>query len=186
MTPQEPVGPLHIDPNNPQYPLSAANILARHNNNEPEANITSAVRSFLTLTGLAVEEGIKEENPPSDTSRRAVDLTAHDTFVEMKRRIGTTGGNNPNPLYIEQLDDYLLQSQSLGKGVRMGILTDGKHWLLRWPNAGPVRTVYLDAICDHPRTSSQAFRIDLKSYILFENLTDEYQVLQGSMWPWLA
>ena len=142
MTPQEPVGPLHIDPNNPQYPLSAANILARHNNNEPEANITSAVRSFLTLTGLAVEEGIKEENPPSDTSRRAVDLTAHDTFVEMKRRVGTTGGNNPNPSYIEQLDDYLLQSQSMGKGVRMGILTDGKHWLLRWPNAGAVRTVY--------------------------------------------
>ena len=22
----------------------------------------------------------------------------------------------------------------------MGILTDGKRWLLRWPNAGPVRT----------------------------------------------
>ena len=91
---------------------------------------------------MATAEGIKEENPPSDTSRRAVDLTAHDTFVEMKRRIGTTGGNNPNPSYIEQLDDYLLQSQSMGKGVRMGILTDGKHWLLRWPNAGPVRTVY--------------------------------------------
>ena len=23
----------------------------------------------------------------------------------------------------------------------MGILTDGKYWLLRWPNAGPARTV---------------------------------------------
>ena len=131
-----------IDPNGPQYPPLAANILDRHANNEPEANITSAVRDFLIRTGLATAEGIKEENPPSDTSRRAVDLTAHDTFVEMKRRIGTTGGNHPNPLYIEQLDDYLLQSQSMGKGVRMGILTDGKHWLLRWPNAGPVRTVY--------------------------------------------
>ena len=131
-----------IDPNGPQYPPLAANILDRHANNEPEANITSAVRDFLILTGLATAEGIKEENPPSDTSRRAVDLTAHDTFVEMKRRVGTTGGNNPNPLYIEQLDGYLLQSQSMGKGVRMGILTDGKHWLLRWPNAGPVRTVY--------------------------------------------
>ena len=142
MTPQEPTTGRHIDPNDPQYPPLAKNILARHNNNEPEANITSAVRDFLILTGLATAEGIKEENPPSDTSRRAVDLTAHDTFVEMKRRVGTTGGNNPNPAYIEQLDDYLLQSQSLGKGVRMGILTDGKHWLLRWPNAGPVRTVY--------------------------------------------
>ena len=142
MTPQEPTTGRHIDPNDPQYPPLAKNILARHDNNEPEANITSAVRDFLILTGLATAEGIKEENPPSDTSRRAVDLTAHDTFVEMKRRVGTTGGNNPNPAYIEQLDDYLLQSQSMGKGVRMGILTDGKHWLLRWPNAGPVRTVY--------------------------------------------
>ena len=142
MTTEQTNTPLHLDPNDPKHTLSAANILARHNNNEPEANITSAVRDFLILTGLATAEGIKEENPPSDTSRRAVDLTAHDTFVEMKRRIGTTGGNNPNPLYIEQLDDYLLQSQSMGKGVRIGILTDGKHWLLRWPNAGAVRTVY--------------------------------------------
>ena len=142
MTPVQPNTPPELDQKDPKYPLSADNILARHNNNEPEANITSAVRDFLILTGLATAEGIKEENPPSDTSRRAVDLTAHDTFVEMKRRVGTTGGNNPNPAYIEQLDDYLVQSQSLGKGVRMGILTDGKHWLLRWPNAGPVRTVY--------------------------------------------
>ena len=142
MTPVQPNTPHELDQEDPQYPISAKNILDRHANNEPEANITSAVRDFLILTGLATAEGIKEENPPSDTSRRAVDLTAHDTFVEMKRRVGTTGGNNPNPLYIEQLDDYLLQSQSMGKGVRMGILTDGKHWLLRWPNAGPVRTVY--------------------------------------------
>ena len=142
MTPVQPNTPPELDQEDPKYPNSAKNILARHNNNEPEANITSAVRDFLILTGLATAEGIKEENPPSDTSRRAVDLTAHDTFVEMKRRVGTTGGGNPNPLYIEQLDDYLLQSQSMGKGVRMGILTDGKHWLLRWPNAGPARTVY--------------------------------------------
>ena len=142
MAQQESAAGRHVDPSGPQYPPLAGNILARHDNNEPEANITSAVRDFLILTGLATAEGIKEENPPSDTSRRAVDLTAHDTFVEMKRRVGTTGGNNPNPLYIEQLDDYLLQSQSMGKGVRMGILTDGKHWLLRWPNAGPVRTGY--------------------------------------------
>ena len=23
----------------------------------------------------------------------------------------------------------------------MGVLTDGKYWLLRWPNAGPVKPV---------------------------------------------
>ena len=79
------------------------------------------------MTNLSKAEEIKEENPPSDSSRRAVDLTAHDTFVEMKRRVGTTGGNSPNPDYIQQLDDYLFQSQTMGKGVRMGVLTDGKH-----------------------------------------------------------
>ena len=94
------------------------------------------------MTNLSQAEEIKEENPPSDSSRRAVDLTAHDTFVEMKRRVGTTGGNSPNPDYIQQLDDYLFQSQTMGKGVRMGVLTDGKHWLLRWSNAGPVKTTY--------------------------------------------
>ena len=132
----------HIDPNNPKYQNAASQILARHNNNEPEANITSAVRDFLIVTGLAKAEEIVEETPPSDTSRRAVDLTALDTFVEMKRRVGTTGGNDPNPEYIGQLDDYLLQSQQSGRGVRMGILTDGKHWLLRWPGAGAVKTTY--------------------------------------------
>ena len=132
----------HFDPSNPKYKLAAANILARHELGENEANITSAVRDFLILTNLAKAEEIQEENPPSDSSRRAVDLTALDTFVELKRRIGTAGGNNPNPLYIDQLDDYLVQSQSMGKGLRMGVLTDGKHWLLRWANAGPVKTVH--------------------------------------------
>ena len=132
----------HIDPDDPKYQNAASQILARHNNNEAEANITSAVRDFLIVTGLAKAEEIVEETPPSDTSRRAVDLTALDTFVEMKRRVGTTGGNDPNPEYLQQLDDYLLQSQQSGRGVRMGILTDGKHWLLRWPGAGAVKTSY--------------------------------------------
>ena len=97
------------------------------------------MRDFLVTTGLVRAIEIVEENPPAQGSRRAVDLMALDTFVEFKRRIGTTGGNDPNPEYIQQLDDYLAQSEKQGR-VRMGILTDGRHWLLRWPNAGPVRT----------------------------------------------
>ncbi len=129
----------HIDLNDPQYPELAAEILRRHENGAAEANITSAVRDFLILTGLAKSEEINEENPPSGGSRSAVDLMALDTFVEVKRRIGTTGVFDPNPQYVEQLDDYLAQSGKQGR-VRMGILTDGKFWLLRWPNAGPVNT----------------------------------------------
>ena len=130
--------PVHIDYNAPKYPDSAAEILRRHDNAEPEANITSAVRDFLIATGLAAPSEIVEENPPAQGSRRAVDLTALDTFIEFKRRIGSTGGLDPNPEYVEQIDDYLSQSEKQGR-VRMGILTDGRHWLLRWPNAGPVK-----------------------------------------------
>ncbi len=129
---------MHLDPNDPKYRSAAAEILRRHDSGEAEANITSAARDFLLLTGLVRNEEMVEENPPSDGSRRAVDLTALDTFIEFKRRIGTASGGAPNPQYVEQLDDYLAQSAKLGK-VRMGILTDGKRWLLRWPGAGPVR-----------------------------------------------
>ena len=102
---------------------------------ELEANITSAVRNFLTVTGLVKDEEIVEENPPAEGSRRAVDLAALDTFIEFKRRIGTTGGFDPDPKNVEQLDDYLAQSQKQNR-VRMGILTDGKYWLLRWTSSG--------------------------------------------------
>ena len=130
----------HLDIYDPQYAAAAAEILRRHDSGQPEANITSAVRDFLTLTGLARPHEIVEENPPSETSRRAVDLTALDTFIEFKRRIGGGAGFVPDPAYVQQLDDYLAQSQRDGKGVRTGILTDGKRWLLRWPGAGPVNT----------------------------------------------
>ena len=132
--------PPHINPNDPNSKKAAAEILRRHDNGEPEANITTAARDFLTVTGLVKPEHIVEENPPAEGSRRAVDLTALDTFIEFKRRIGTAGGFNPDPRNVDQLDDYLAQSQKQGR-VRMGILTDGKYWLLRWPNAGPVKTV---------------------------------------------
>ena len=103
--------PLHIDPNDPNCKTAAAEILRRHNVGLPEGNITTAVRDFLTITGLVRPEHIVEENPPAQGSRRAVDLTALDTFIEFKRRIGTTGGFNPDPKNVDQLDDYLAQSQ---------------------------------------------------------------------------
>ena len=71
------------DINNPIFKELADAILQRHQRNEAEANITSAVRDFLIATGLAKSNEIVEENPPSDSSRRAVDLTALDTFMEM-------------------------------------------------------------------------------------------------------
>ncbi len=123
--------PTHINPTDPKHQTAAAEILRRHNNGEPEANITTAVRDFLITTELVKPNEIVEENPPAEGSRRAVDLTALDTFIEFKRRIGATGGFNPDPKNVEQLDDYLAQSEKQGR-VRMGILTDSKYWPLRW------------------------------------------------------
>ena len=82
-------------------------------------------------------EEITEEDAPALGSRQAVDLTALDTFIEFKRRIGS--GLDANPDYVDQIDGYLAQSAGQGR-VRMGILTDGKYWLLRWPGAGSVKT----------------------------------------------
>ena len=134
--------PTAIDYDDPQHAERAAAILRRHDKSEPEANITSAVRDFLIGTGLAQASEIVEENPPSQGSRRAVDLTALDAFIEFKRRIGPTPGGEPYPEHVQQLDDYLAESEAGDKRVRMGVLTDGKHWLLRWPHAGPVTTPY--------------------------------------------
>ena len=131
--------PEQIDDNDPKHSQAAAEILRRHNRGDTEANITTAVRDFLIVTGLVKADEMMEENPPAQGSRRAVDLTALDTFIEFKRRLGTTGGFNPNPEYVQQIDDYLRQSYKQGR-VRMGVLTDGKYWLLRWPGAGTVRT----------------------------------------------
>ena len=129
---------MHIDTSDSRYRNAASEILRRHDNFEPEANITSAVRDFLILTGLARSEEMVEENPPSEASLRAVDLTALDTFIEFKRRVGTAPGGEPDPENVKQLDDYLTRSASQGR-VRMGVLTDGRRWLLRWPGAGEVR-----------------------------------------------
>ncbi|MYC05971.1 MAG: N-6 DNA methylase [Chloroflexi bacterium] len=129
------------DINDPKFKKLAAAVLLRHERGDAEANITSAIRDFLIETQLAKPDEIVEENPPSDGSRRAVDLTALDTFIEVKRRVSNMqAGFNPDPDYVQQIDDYLALSANEGKGVRTGILTDGKYWLLRWHGAGAVKT----------------------------------------------
>lgn len=132
---------MNLDYADPKYAEAARRIVKLHENYEAEANITTAIRDFLVLTGLAKADEIVEEAPPStDFPRLAVDLTALDTFIEVKRRATTDRGFNPIPDYVSQLDDYLAASQLEGKSMRTGILTDGKHWLLRWPGAGEVKT----------------------------------------------
>ena len=105
---------MDVEKDTAQFSELAADILRRHDNREPEANITSAVRDFLINSGLVRAEDVQEENPPSQSSRQAVDLRALDTFIEFKRRIGPSG-ITPNPDYVQQLDDYLAQSATEGR-----------------------------------------------------------------------
>ena len=118
----------------------AAEILRLYDTYALEANISSAISRFLLATHLVKVDELVGQDHPSDTSRHFVDLTALDTFIEVKRRIGTAGRGEPNPEYVEQLDGYLAESRERDGRVRQGILTDGKYWLLRWSNAGPVNT----------------------------------------------
>ena len=129
----------HIEPNDAKKIEAAEEILQRHNEGKAEANITSAVRDFLIRTDLVKPAEIKEEDAPALGSRNAVDLTALDTFVEVKRRLNNRPGFHPDPEYVEQIDKYLAESSRQGR-VRTGILTDGKYWILRWPGAGDVIT----------------------------------------------
>ncbi len=132
--------PDQLDLDDPRHAAAAAEILRRHDSYETEANITSAIRDFLILTGLAKSDEIDEEVRPATGSGKAVDLTALNAFIEVKRRVGSPAGFDPNPEYVRQLDGYLAQAETEGRMFRMGVLTDGRHWLLRWPGAGPVRT----------------------------------------------
>ena len=174
----------HIDYNDPTIKNAAAEVLRRHENNEAEANITSAVRDFLVATRLVGTNEIVEENPPAQGSRRAVDLTALDTFIEFKRRIGSRGGLEPNPDYVDQLDDYLEQSDRRGR-VRMGVLTDGKHWLLRFPNAGPVKTTlpYAFTFDDPDRWFNLFEWLRDRAFAVVQNETPSRQTIPAHFGP---
>ena len=116
----------------------AAELLRRHGELQAEANITSQIREFLVKTGLAESGDIREEVAPAEGSGNSVDLAAMDTLIEVKRRIGH--GIVPDGAHVGQLDSYLKAAMDASKGVRIGILTDGKHWVLRWPNAVMIHT----------------------------------------------
>ena len=163
-----------IDFDDPKFEIAAGEILRRHSAGEPEANITSAVRDFLVLTRLAESHEIVEETPPAEGSGSAVDLTTLNTFIEFKRRVGTARAFEPRPEYVTQLDDYLEQSEAASASVRMGILTDGKQWLLRWPNAGKVKT-----------TAPYAFTLESSDrwFLLYEWLRDKALASERNVLP---
>lgn len=114
-----------------------AEVLRRHNQGQPEANICSAVRDFILNTDLARPAEINEEESPTEGALTSVDMVVRETFIEFKRNL--FAGAVVNPAYIKQLDGYLAEAIDRGRGIKTGILTDGKRWILRWCIGGAGR-----------------------------------------------
>ena len=131
-------------PNQPDPATHAADrILQRYRRNDAEANITSAIRDFIVSANLAKPDEMQEEVHPSDTSRNLVDLRTAGALIEVKRRIaGGSDSPTPDAGYVEQLDNYLVESQDAGAGVRLGVLTDGKRWLIRSEPGAPAQSAF--------------------------------------------
>ncbi len=119
------------------YSGPAAGILRRHDGGSSEADIRTAVWVFITQTGLAAVDEVDQEESPADGFSGRVDLRARDTFFEFKRNL-YGGGGVVDPQHVAQLDGYLTDALTAGRGVRNGVLTDGKRWVLRRIGDGAV------------------------------------------------
>ena len=106
-----------------------AEVLRRHNEGHSETDIRSAVRDFIIQGGLVAASEVTQEESPTPGVAGRVDLVARDAFFEFKRNLYS--GSVIDPQHIKQLDEYLLDALNAGRGIRVGVLTDGKRWLLR-------------------------------------------------------
>ena len=96
------------------YAQLAAEILRRRNQGDSEADIRSAVRDFIIQSGLVAASDVTQEEFPTLAASGRVDLVARDVFFEFKRNLYT--GAQIAPEYIRQLDDYLTDALTAGRG----------------------------------------------------------------------
>ena len=152
----------HLLPDDAKLIEATASILERHESVELEANIRAAVVHFLATTGLAERNDIKEEDD-------RIDIQSEHLIIETKQRIGT--GIEPHPDHVDQLDGYIREAKDADKPDRLGVLTDGKHWVLRLPNIREVHT-----------TPPYAFTLRNKDdgFRLYEWLQNETRVIEQS------
>ena len=155
----------HFDPEGSAFLDTIRLIINRHQQNASEADIRAAVGNFLVFTGIATEEDLYRE-------RKRIDLQSTNLIIETKRRIGTRSGFTPDPGNVKQLDGYMRESISTGNPRRLGILTDGRYWLLR--------------IHGRPEIVTQPpYGFELKDIsdgvLLFEWLRDELGLLEAQL-----
>ena len=120
---------MQLDLGDPQLRDAGAEILARYNWDEHEHNTGVAIRDFITATGLAQPGEIQMEATSGNKGRVDLSIDSHRLYIEVKTRVGTaSGGTEPSPKNLEQIDGYLASSAD---PATIGVLTDGKHWLIR-------------------------------------------------------
>ena len=96
-----------------------------------EAEVVDGIIDLLVTAGLVDRTRVRREAD-------RVDIRTDDLIIEVKKRIGI--GIQPNSGHVAQLDGYLSQARQSNDPERLGILTDGKYWVLRQPGIEEVRT----------------------------------------------
>ena len=128
---------MHFDPNGDDFLDAVSLLMQRHaeagRGEATEADIRRAIVRFFDVTGLGALDEVHLEHDRND-------LRTGDVLIEVKRRIGTVGGFKPDPANVAQLDGYLAERIAAGDPERLGVLTDGRFWMLRHPLLGDVRT----------------------------------------------
>lgn len=131
---------------------AAKTLLSKHDNAAAggnESEITHHIPAFLSAGGLLSADALREmriDNRIFAEDSGRPDLVIDDLIIEVKQRVGA--GPHPDDKHIEQIDRYLQIGQDTGLPRRVGLLTDGKHWVIRLVSdtgtAGPYRAFELD------------------------------------------
>ena len=152
----------HLLPDNAKLIEATASILKEHKSADSEENIRLAIVHWLATARLADRDEIRGEVD-------RIDIQSERLIIETKQRIGT--GIEPSRNYVSQLDGYIDEAKAAGKPDRLGVLTDGKHWVLRLPNIPEVHTTPPYAFT--LRNEDDGFR-------LYEWLQNETRVIEQS------
>lgn len=104
-------------------------MLHRHHAGETEQNVLSVARSFLVASELFESKDLGEQIA---VGSGLVDLIGGSHIFEFKRRLGLN--DEIRSEYVRQLDGYLQSAKTDAPQIRFGVLTDGRSWVLRWPD----------------------------------------------------
>ena len=148
-----------------EYAVLFAEVLRRHNQGHSETDIRSAVRDFILGAELARPAEVNQEESPTEGALTSVDMVVRETFIEFKRNLFS--GSVVNPAYVKQLDGYLAEAVAKGRGIKTGLLTDGKRWILR--SIGDARG---DAATELLTPPIQVFETPQQGLRLYEWLRD--------------